>query len=177
MGATSSAGMASSVATIGLILSLAQQGLLPLDGALPVVLGANIGTCATALAASLRSSADARRVAVAHIAFKVLGVALVFPFIQPLTALVATTAEPARQIANAHTPLQRGHQRALPALRPSGRAGHHRARARGESAETIPSRRATWTIAISTSRPSRSARPPAKRSAWATWRRVCCAMP
>ena len=96
--------MTSSVATIGLLLSLAQQGLLPLDGAIPVVLGANIGTCATALAASLRSSADARRVAVAHIAFKVLGVAMVFPFIQPLTALVTATAgDTARQIANTHT--------------------------------------------------------------------------
>ncbi len=96
--------MASSAATIGLMLSLAHQGLLPLDGAIPVVLGANIGTCATALAASMRSSSDARRVAVAHIAFKVLGVALVFPFIDPLTDLVAqTAADPARQIANAHT--------------------------------------------------------------------------
>ena len=104
LGAVLSAGMTSSVATIGLLLSLAQQGLLPLDGAMPVVLGANIGTCATALAASLRASADARRVAVAHIGFKVLGVALVFPFIHPLTTLVASTAgDTARQIANTHT--------------------------------------------------------------------------
>src|SRR5262249_3171591 len=71
-GAGLSAGMASSAATIGLALSLAQQGILGLSGAIPVVLGANIGTCATALAASLRANADARRVAVAHIAFKVL---------------------------------------------------------------------------------------------------------
>jgi phosphate:Na+ symporter len=43
-------------------------------------------------------------VAVAHIAFKVLGVALVFPFIGPLSRLIAETAvDPARQIANAHT--------------------------------------------------------------------------
>jgi len=104
LGAVLSAGMASSAATIGLLLSLAQQGLLPLDGAIPVVLGANIGTCAAALAASLRSTFDARRVAVAHIAFKVLGVALVFPFIHPFAALVAhTTADAARQIANVHT--------------------------------------------------------------------------
>ena len=103
-GAVLSAGMASSAATIGVLLSLAHQGLLPLDSAVPVVLGANIGTCAAALAASMRSTSDARRVAVAHIAFKVLGVALVFPFIHPLTGLVAqTAAEPARQIANAHT--------------------------------------------------------------------------
>jgi phosphate:Na+ symporter len=103
-GAALSAGMASSAATIGLTLSLAQQGILTLAGAAPVVLGANIGTCAAALAASLHSTADARRVAIAHIAFKVLGVALVFPFITPLTALVArTAADTARQIANAHT--------------------------------------------------------------------------
>ena len=91
-GAALSAGMASSAATIGLALSLAQQGILGLSGAIPVVLGANIGTCATALAASLRSTSDARRVAVAHIAFKVLGVALVFPFISPLAALIGHTA-------------------------------------------------------------------------------------
>ena len=104
VGAVLSASMASSAATIGLTLSLGQQGLLPLAAAIPVVLGANIGTCATALAASLRSSSDARRVAVAHIAFKVLGVALVFPFISPLTTVVAQTAgDVARQIANAHT--------------------------------------------------------------------------
>jgi len=96
--------MASSAATIGLTLSLAHQGILTLAGAVPVVLGANIGTCAAALAASLRSNSDARRVAVAHIAFKVLGVALVFPFIHPLASLVAQTAsDTARQIANAHT--------------------------------------------------------------------------
>jgi phosphate:Na+ symporter len=103
-GAVLSAGMASSAATIGLTLSLGHQGLLPLAAAIPIVLGANIGTCATALAASLRSSSDARRVAVAHIAFKVLGVALVFPFISPLTTFIVQTAgDVARQIANTHT--------------------------------------------------------------------------
>ena len=86
------------------LLSLAHQGLLPLDGAIPVVLGANVGTCATALAASMRSTSDARRVAVAHIAFKVLGVALVFPFIRPAHGVRRQTAgDTARQIANAHT--------------------------------------------------------------------------
>jgi len=95
-GAVLSAGMASSAATIGLMLSVVQQGLLPLDGAIPVVLGANIGTCATAFAASLRSTADARRVALAHIAFKVLGVALVFPFIDPLTSSATATDRRAR---------------------------------------------------------------------------------
>jgi phosphate:Na+ symporter len=69
-----------------------------------VVLGANIGTCATALMASVGTSAEAKRVAAAHIAFKLGGVALVVPFMGPFTALVAASAaDPARQIANAHT--------------------------------------------------------------------------
>ncbi|OLB40200.1 MAG: hypothetical protein AUI04_10445 [Candidatus Rokubacteria bacterium 13_2_20CM_2_64_8] len=82
----------SSAATIGLALVLAQHGLLSLHGAVAIVLGANVGTCATALMAAIGASAEAKRVAVAHIAFKVLGVALVLPFIGPFTALVASTA-------------------------------------------------------------------------------------
>jgi len=94
----------SSAATIGLALALAAENLLRLDGAIAIVLGANIGTCATALAASVGTSAEAKRVAVAHIAFKVLGAAMVFPFIRPLADVIAATAsDPARQIANAHT--------------------------------------------------------------------------
>ena len=94
----------SSAATIGLAIALALQGLLDLHGAVTIVLGANIGTCATALMAAVGASAEAKRVATAHIAFKMLGAAIVFPFIGPLTALVETTAgDPARQIANAHT--------------------------------------------------------------------------
>jgi phosphate:Na+ symporter len=94
----------SSAATIGLALALATQGLLDLPGAIAIVIGANIGTCATALMAAVGASAEAKRVAVAHIAFKLLGAAVVFPFIHPFTTLVAATAhDAARQIANAHT--------------------------------------------------------------------------
>src|SRR4029077_2972714 len=104
VGAVFSALVTSSAATLGLTLAFAHQGLLPLDGAVAVVLGANIGTCATALTASVGATAEAKRVAVAHIAFKVLGAALVFPFIGPFTRLVeASRGDPARQVANAHT--------------------------------------------------------------------------
>jgi phosphate:Na+ symporter len=104
VGAVFSAALASSAATIGLVLALASHGLLTLPAAVPVVLGANVGTCATALAASIGASPGAKRVATAHIAFKVLGVALVLPFITPFTWLVTWSAgDPARQIANAHT--------------------------------------------------------------------------
>ena len=99
-----SALVTSSAATIGLALALAHQGLLGLEGAVAIVLGANIGTCATALMASLGTTAEAKRVAVAHIAFKLLGVALIFPFVDPFSRLLAATAvDPARQVANAHT--------------------------------------------------------------------------
>ncbi|MBI1845919.1 MAG: Na/Pi cotransporter family protein [Candidatus Rokubacteria bacterium] len=99
-----SALVTSSAATIGLALALAHQGLLPLAGAVAVVLGANVGTCVTALMAAAGTTAEAKRVALAHIAFKVLGVALVFPLIGPFTELVAASAtDAARQVANAHT--------------------------------------------------------------------------
>src|SRR6185295_14692457 len=99
-----SALVASSAATIGLALALTSQGLIALPGAVAIVIGANVGTCATALTASVGATAEAKRVAVAHIAFKVGGAVLVLPLIGPFTALVAaSTADPARQVANAHT--------------------------------------------------------------------------
>jgi phosphate:Na+ symporter len=99
-----SALVTSSAATIGLALALTAQGLIALPGAIAIVLGANVGTCATALATSIGATAEAKRVAVAHIAFKLLGVALVFPLIGPFTSVIAASAvDPARQVANAHT--------------------------------------------------------------------------
>src|SRR5207237_744085 len=76
VGAVFSALVTSSAATLGLALAFAHQGLLPLDGAVAVVLGANIGTCATALTASVGAAAQAKRVAVAHLPVKLLGAAL-----------------------------------------------------------------------------------------------------
>src|SRR5439155_1152561 len=99
-----SALVASSAATLGVAIALASHGLIGLSGAVAIVFGANIGTCATALTASVGATAEAKRVAVAHIAFKVLGAALMLPFVGPFTAMVAASAaDPARQIANAHT--------------------------------------------------------------------------
>jgi phosphate:Na+ symporter len=104
VGACLTALVASSAATIGLAIALATAGLLGPEAAVAIVLGANIGTCVTAYVAAIGATAEAKRVAVAHIAFKVLGAALVFPAIGPFTHLVsATAADPARQIANAHT--------------------------------------------------------------------------
>jgi phosphate:Na+ symporter len=94
----------SSAATIGIALALAGNGLIPLHGAINIVLGANIGTCSTALMASFRAPAEARRVAWAHVLIKVVGVGLimtVLPFFERLVSLMG--GDIARQIANAHT--------------------------------------------------------------------------
>ena len=177
VGAVLSASMASSAATIGLTLSLGHQGLLPLGAAIPVVLGANIGTCATALAASLRSSADARAGGGRpHRVQGARGRARLPVHRRRSRAWSPQTAgDAARQIANAHTLLQRGDQRALPAVRAVGGARHHGAGAGGRSGATIRSARATSTTASSTSRPSPSGRRRARPCAWATWPRACCA--
>ncbi len=94
----------SSAATMGIAIVLAGSGLIPLRAAIYIILGANIGTCATALIASLRSPAEARRVAWAHVLFKVVGVILFLPFLTPFESLVTRTASDLpRQIANAHS--------------------------------------------------------------------------
>jgi phosphate:Na+ symporter len=104
VGAAFSALLTSSAATIALVLVLTQLGLLSLGGAVAMVLGANVGTCTTALMAAAGATAEAKRVALAHIGFKVLGVAIVLPVLGPFMHLVAASAaDPGRQIANAHT--------------------------------------------------------------------------
>ena len=94
----------SSAATIGLAMSLAQSGLMPLEGAVPVILGANVGTAATALVASLGANTEARRVALAHAGFKIGGAVIFLPLLAPFADLVRNTSpDIPRQIANAHT--------------------------------------------------------------------------
>ena len=94
----------SSAATLGLAVTMADQGLLSLQAALPVMLGANIGTCGTALASALGANVEARRVAVAHAVFKVLGVLACLPFLTPFAHLLHATATGVpRQLANAHS--------------------------------------------------------------------------
>jgi phosphate:Na+ symporter len=94
----------SSAATMGIALVLAKRGMIPLDAAIHIILGANIGTCATALIASMRSPVEARRVAWAHVFFKLFGVLLFLPFLGLFQTLVTeTTPDFTRQIANANS--------------------------------------------------------------------------
>jgi len=94
----------SSSVSIGLILTLAGVGLLDLQGAIPLMLGANIGTCITAMLASIGASISARRTAVAHVMFNVFGsvaILLILPFYTKLVMLTSTDL--LRQCANAHS--------------------------------------------------------------------------
>ncbi|KUO68861.1 MAG: sodium-dependent phosphate transporter [Clostridia bacterium BRH_c25] len=94
----------SSSATIGILQALAMQGLIPIGAALPILFGDNIGTCATALIASIGTNLTARRAAILHVTIKIIGTVIFLIILKPVTTLVGITAvEPARQIANAHT--------------------------------------------------------------------------
>ena len=103
-GAIFTALVQSSSATTGIVITLASSGSITLEAGIPLILGANIGTCITALLAGLKATRDAKRVAIGHVLFNVIGV-LVFCFWIPTFAdLVAqTTDNVPRQIANAHT--------------------------------------------------------------------------
>jgi phosphate:Na+ symporter len=107
----------SSSATTGVIIVLGGQGLISLEQGIALVLGANIGTCVTALLASIGKQRLGLRAASIHVTFNVLGVVMWFGFIDELAQLsrwlspVSTelsgvdrlAAEIPRQIANAHT--------------------------------------------------------------------------
>ena len=103
-GAIFTALIQSSSATTGIVITLASSGSITLEAGIPLILGANIGTCITALLAGLKATRDAKRVAIGHVLFNAIGV-LVFCFWIPTFAdLVAqTTDNVPRQIANAHT--------------------------------------------------------------------------
>jgi len=98
----------SSSAFTGIVIVLAQQGLITLEAGIPLVFGANIGTCITAGLASIGTSHEAKRVALAHVLFKVCGVILFIFWISTFADIIRGIAvkfgsDPARQIANAHT--------------------------------------------------------------------------
>lgn len=99
----------SSSATIGIIVALCAGGLLSLEAALPLAFGAHIGTCATALLSSISSSREGKQLAVAHLVYSVVGVAIAFPFLglfvdgaRWVSAAMGSESV-ARQLANGHT--------------------------------------------------------------------------
>jgi len=96
----------SSAATIGILMAMATQGIIPLEGAIPVLLGDNIGTCITAIIASARASVTAKKVALSHVLFNFIG-CLIFIVFMPLfirlVLFISPEGDLSRQIANAHS--------------------------------------------------------------------------
>ena len=107
----------SSSATIAVLQNFAAQpgadgvtSILGLVGAIPILLGDNIGTTITALLASLGQSRDAKRTAIAHTIFNLSGSLVFIWFVKPYAALIQAISPKgpeveviSRQIANAHT--------------------------------------------------------------------------
>ncbi|MFT9495137.1 Na/Pi cotransporter family protein [Anaerosolibacter sp.] len=96
----------SSSASIGILIALATQGLLPIEAALPILFGDNIGTCVTAMLSSIGATKTAKRAAFIHFSFNVIGTIIFVLVLQgPVLHLVKSISpgDAARQIANAHT--------------------------------------------------------------------------
>ena len=96
----------SSSASMGMLVVLASQGLIPLSSALPILYGQNIGTCVTSLLSSIGASINARRAALVHLIFNILGTIIFLLFLNKLVVGAVTSMDPgnvARQIANVHT--------------------------------------------------------------------------
>lgn len=88
---------------IGILIILGQQGLVSLEGALPIVLGANMGTTVTAILGSLVTNINGKRSAFAHVLFKVLGVLVCLAFFPVLVRfLTGLSPNIAQQIAYGH---------------------------------------------------------------------------
>ncbi|MGE5379126.1 MAG: Na/Pi cotransporter family protein [Bacteroidota bacterium] len=94
----------SSTAVTSIAVAMGMSQVITLDGAVGIILGANIGSCVTGFIASFPLSRPARQVSMAQIFINVVGVLLFIPFIHQYADLVSRTSPSlARQIANAHT--------------------------------------------------------------------------
>ena len=94
----------SSSIMLGIIIAISSHNILGLESAIPLMLGANLGTCVTSVMASVGTSPEAKRVALLHVTFKIIGILLYFPFLHQFSDFVINThPELSRQIANAHT--------------------------------------------------------------------------
>ena len=117
IGAVVTAVLQSSSATTGMVIVLASAGLISLESGIGLLLGANIGTCVTAIMAAIGRPREATQAAWIHVVFNVGGVLLIMFFIgqfadvirmvspnsDDLEGQARLAADTPRQIANAHT--------------------------------------------------------------------------
>ncbi len=138
-GALFTAVVQSSSATSSLVVALAARGLLDLNAAFSIILGANIGTTVTSLLASIPMQLTAKRAALAHLIFKIIGVSIFLVLFHPFLTFIANTFPAVdRQAANANiifnvinalimlpfiSVLERLVERLLPGVDPTEQAG------------------------------------------------------
>ncbi len=106
IGAIFTALIQSSSASVGILQALASTGLIPLSSAVFILFGQNIGTCITAVLASIGTKTNAKRTTIIHLMFNIIGttiftiVCMVTPFVALMESL---NPDPVAQIANVHT--------------------------------------------------------------------------
>ncbi len=94
----------SSSATVGLTIALGTQGLLPLEAAIPIIFGDNIGTTITAVLAAMGTGRAARQAAASHVMFNLIGVCVWLPLMPFYIGFIeASSSSIGHQIANAHS--------------------------------------------------------------------------
>lgn len=107
VGALFTALIQSSSASVGILQALATSGAISFSSSVFILFGQNIGTCITAVLASIGTSRSAKRATIIHLMFNIIGTVLftILCILFPLADLVAsfTPDAPAAQIANMHT--------------------------------------------------------------------------
>ena len=109
MGTVITAVIQSSSVTVSIVLLMAQQGLLELPICFYIILGCNIGACMSALLASLSGKKDAKRAALIHLFFNIIGTVIMYVVLTVAGGLVLdiitkiSGSDPGRCVANAHT--------------------------------------------------------------------------
>lgn len=107
VGAVFTAVIQSSSASVGILQALAATGMVPLSSAVYVLFGQNIGTCITAVLASVGMKVNAKRTTIIHLMFNIIGtviftiICMVTPYVELIESI--TPGDPVAQIANAHT--------------------------------------------------------------------------
>lgn len=108
MGFALTAVIQSSSVTVSIVLLLANQDLLPLPITLYIILGCNIGACATAMLASMTGKKDSKRAALIHLLFNIIGTVIIYIALfvagdQIVELIKSISADNGRFVANAHT--------------------------------------------------------------------------
>ncbi len=95
----------SSSATVGMVITLAKKGLLSISAGIAVMLGAELGTCADTLLATIRSDRQSVKTGLFHLIFNIISICiglLIFPWFVQLIRNISGNASLEQQIANAH---------------------------------------------------------------------------